>query len=124
MSPGAQPAHSVAAVMVHVADVAEAIDWYKRAFPEATRRGVDGTDFEYLDVGGVQLELVPSDEKVGSGPCGSVVYWEVPQLGEAIDRVLSLGALLYRGPLAIEDGRSMCQVQDPWGNCIGLRGPA
>ena len=34
-----------------------------------------------------------------------------------------LGAIRYRGPMAIEDGQRMCQVRDPWGNCIGLRGP-
>ncbi|TOL44982.1 glyoxalase/bleomycin resistance/dioxygenase family protein, partial [Vibrio parahaemolyticus] len=33
-----------------------------------------------------------------------------------------LGARLYRGPMEIEDGLSMCQVEDPFGNLIGLRG--
>jgi len=26
--------------------------------------------------------------------------------------------------MLIENGEAMCQVQDPWGNCIGLRGPS
>jgi len=34
------------------------------------------------------------------------------------------GAALYRGPIKIEARLSMCQARDPWGNCIGLRGPA
>lgn len=33
-----------------------------------------------------------------------------------------LGAVRYRGPMQIEPGVWMCQVQDPWGNCLGLRG--
>lgn len=31
-------------------------------------------------------------------------------------------AALYRGPIGIEAGQRMCQVRDPWDNCIGLRG--
>ncbi|MDY0831642.1 MULTISPECIES: VOC family protein [unclassified Pseudomonas] len=34
---------------------------------------------------------------------------------------VTLGATLYRGPMKIEGGEWMCQVRDPWGNCIGLR---
>ena len=26
--------------------------------------------------------------------------------------------------MSIEGGQLMCQVQDPWSNCIGLRGPS
>ncbi|MEZ8336060.1 glyoxalase/bleomycin resistance/dioxygenase family protein, partial [Vibrio splendidus] len=28
----------------------------------------------------------------------------------------------YRGPMAIENGLFMCQIEDPFGNLIGLRG--
>ncbi|GAB6263071.1 hypothetical protein PSSHI_33150 [Photobacterium sp. R1] len=34
----------------------------------------------------------------------------------------SLGAKLYRGSMEIENGLSMCQVENPFGNLIGLRG--
>lgn len=60
---------------------------------------------------------------MGSGPFGSVVYWAVDDFNAALAHVEKLGATLYRGPLAIQDGLAMCQVRDPWGNCIGLRGP-
>jgi len=33
-----------------------------------------------------------------------------------------LGASLYRGPMPIEDGLGMCQLADPFGNLLGLRG--
>jgi putative transposase len=71
----------------------------------------------------LRIELVPSDDKVASGSAGSVVYWSVPKFAAALRELLALGAVLYRGPMHIEHGQSMCQVQDPWGNCIGLRGP-
>ncbi|WP_418318307.1 VOC family protein [Piscinibacter sakaiensis] len=113
----------VAAVLIHVADVGKALDWYARAFPTAVRTIAPGTDFVFLQVGPVRLELVPADEKVGSGAAGTVVYWQVEKLEQALRHFCSLGATLYRGPMLIEAGQGMCQVRDPWGNCIGLRGP-
>ena len=60
----------------------------------------------------MRIEIVKADEKVSAGPSGTVVYWQVE----------NLAAKLYRGPMNIENGEAMCQVQDPWGSCIGLRG--
>ena len=111
----------IIAVLVHVPDVQSGLDWYQLAFPTATRSYLPESNFEFLDVGGIQLEIVPSDEKVAAGACGSVVYWAVPNLEMALLHLQSIGAKLYRGPLKIEAGQSMCQVRDPWGNCIGLR---
>ena len=64
------------AVMIHVNDVAAALTWYARAFPRAVRKKptMPTSEFEYLDLDGVMLELVPADKKVSSGASGSVVY--------------------------------------------------
>lgn len=113
----------VSAVLVHVADVEAGLSWYQRAFPSAERRRLEAFDFEYLKIGSTHLEIVPADEKVASGAAGTVVYWQVEDFDRALAHFNDLGAPLYRGPLAIEDGLWMCQVRDPWGNCIGLRGP-
>jgi uncharacterized protein len=113
----------IAAVMVHVGDVEQGLAWYRDAFPSAVRSVVPESDFVYLRIGDVQLEIVAADEKVSSGSAGSVVYWRVVELSGDLRRLLDLGATLYRGPLQIEAGQGMCQVRDPWGNCIGLRGP-
>lgn len=115
--------HSPVAVMVHVSNVEEGLAWYQRVFPDARRLVARGTNFEFLQVGAVQLEVVPADEKVSSGAAGSVVYWGMANLDEAIRHFASHGATVYRGPMQIEPGIGMCQVRDPWGNCIGLRGP-
>jgi predicted enzyme related to lactoylglutathione lyase len=80
-------------------------------------------DFEFLRLGSLQVEIVPSDEKVSAGPSATVVYWQVTSVAEEVERLCLLGATLYLGPMRIEADLSMCQVQDPWGNCIGLRGP-
>ena len=114
----------VAAIMVHVPSVADGLAWYQRAFPSAVRSRIAEPEFEVLLVGDTRIEVVPSDSKVSSGPCGSVVYWRVAQFEQTLSRLQSIGATLYRGPMQIEGGEVMCQVQDPWGNCVGLRGPA
>ena len=115
--------NQIAAVMIHVDDVEAGLSWYARAFPAAIRKRIAGPiDFEYLDVNGVMIEIVPADEKVASGAAGSVVYWRVDGFETTLTRMQSIGAISYRGPMPIEAGQRMCQVRDPWGNCIGLRG--
>ena len=114
----------IAAVMIHVSNINEALAWYERVFPSAQRSSTDEEEFESLLVGEVRLELVLADQKVSSGPSGSVVYWQFPHFEEAFQRFQAAGAKLYRGPMSVEGGQLMCQVQDPWSNCIGLRAPS
>ncbi|WP_235045785.1 5-carboxymethyl-2-hydroxymuconate Delta-isomerase [Deinococcus wulumuqiensis] len=87
---------AIAAVMIHVADPAEALNWYEQAFAGAARRLLPGSDFEYLDYGGVMLELVPADAKVASGAAGSVVYWQGPGVAAPIFPVGGIRARAYR----------------------------
>jgi uncharacterized protein len=122
MTPAFRP-HPLAAVLIPVGDVAAALAWYERALPFARRRAIDEPAFECLVLDGVQIELVPADAKLPSGAAGSVVYWWVDDLNAALRRFESMGSLAYRGPMAIEAGLGMAQVRDPWGNCMGLRGP-
>ena len=115
---------SIIAVMIHVSSITDAVAWYSQAFPSAVRRVFPGSTLEFLTVGDTRLEFAPADEKVSSGAAGMSVYWRVPQFETALAHFQSIGAKLYRGPLKIEGNQSMCQVRDPWGNCIGLRGPS
>lgn len=112
----------VVAVMVHVPDPEAAKAWYERAFPQARRVTTNDGTFEFLDLGPVQLDIVKADAKAGAGTGGTVVYWKVDDFDEALAHFEALDARLYRGPLLIDHGEAMCQVRDPWGNCIGLRG--
>ncbi|OYR19729.1 VOC family protein [Brucella thiophenivorans] len=113
---------AISAVLVHVSDVKAAIEWYHKAFPHAVLKHLEPYDFSYLQIGDVDLEIVPADEKVSSGAAGSVVYWHVEGFDQSLAHLIAIGGTLYRGPLDIQDGMRMCQVKDPWGNCIGLRG--
>lgn len=113
----------IAAVLIPVPDVAAGRAWYLQAFPGAVMSTVPETGFDYLLVGATRIEVVLADERLPSGAAGSVVYWRVPEFSRSLAHLVSIGAVLYRGPMKIEDDLWMCQVRDPWGNCIGLRGP-
>jgi predicted enzyme related to lactoylglutathione lyase len=110
------------AVLVHVPDVTEGLEWYKQAFPNAVSVYYPEFDFTVLDLNGFSLEIVQADEKVCSGKSGTVLYWSVASLPVALAHFEALGAHLYRGPMDIENGLSVCQVEDPFGNLIGIRG--
>jgi predicted enzyme related to lactoylglutathione lyase len=106
--------------MVHVPDWRTGLAWYARVFPEGVLSEEAG--FGRIMVRGVAIEIVPADDKVPAGAAGSIIYWRVDELNGALARFLTAGAVLYRGPMAIGAGQAMCQVKDPWGNCVGLRG--
>jgi len=112
------------AMLIHVGDVAAGLDWYARALPRATRQRLEwsGGVVDYIDVDGFMVEIVAADDKVAAGAAGSVVYWTTADFDATLAHLLACGATLYRGPGEIERGQRMCQVRDPWGNCIGLRG--
>jgi predicted enzyme related to lactoylglutathione lyase len=112
-----------AALLVHVRDWETGFSWYREAFPDAMVIELPDYGFRTLRVGSFTIEVVRSDEKVPSGKSGTVMYWAVEDLMDAIERFGRLGADIYRGPIQIENGLGMCQVADPFGNLIGLRGP-
>jgi len=117
------PFGPILAVLVHVPDVAAGLDWYQKAFPESKRKTLTQPQaLDYLDIGGVMLDVVPADEKVTHAAAGSVVYWQTPDFAATLAHFLREGATLYRGPLDVELGQRMCQVRDPWCNCIGIKG--
>jgi predicted enzyme related to lactoylglutathione lyase len=110
------------AILIHVQNISQGLKWYQKAFPNAVPVYYSEFDFTVLRANGFSLEIVQADEKVSSGKNGTVVYWAVSNLEESLAHFQSLGAKLYRGPITIENGLSMCQLEDPFGNLIGLRG--
>ena len=113
----------IAAVMIHAPDWKKGLEWYAKAFPQAKRDSLPEFDFECLELNGIRIEVVTADEKVGTGTFGVVVYWKVDHFDDALKYLRNLGAVLYRGPMNIENGWRMCQLKDPFGNLLGLRGP-
>lgn len=111
------------AILIHVNNISEGLRWYKTAFPDAKELYIKEFDFTALSINGFLIEVVKADAKVPSGKAGTVLYWEVENLTKALAFFEGIGATLYRGPMKIEHGLAMCQVEDPFGNLIGLRGP-
>lgn len=110
------------AILIHVPDVSMGLDWYQRAFSNAVAQYLPDFDFTLLHINDFTLEIVQADEKVGAGKKGTVLYWAVESLDEAIAHLTHLGAKLYRGPMLIDNDLRMCQLSDPFGNLIGLKG--
>ena len=110
------------ALLVYVCDAKAGLAWYKQAFPSAKTVYLEEFDFTLLNLDGFYLQIVQGDEKVSSGNKGTVLYWSVAALDVANKHFRELGAKLYRGPMLIENALAMCQLQDPFGNLIGLCG--
>ncbi len=110
------------AVLVHVPDVSKGLEWYQKAFPTAQATYFSDSDFTTLNIDGFYLEIMQADTKVSAGKAGTVLYWSTENIDESLAFFCSIGATLYRGPMSIENGLVMCQVEDPFGNLIGLRG--
>jgi catechol 2,3-dioxygenase-like lactoylglutathione lyase family enzyme len=51
---------------------------------------------------------------------GTVAYLAVADFDGAREELLSAGCGPHRGPLALADGRRICQVRDPFGTVWGL----
>ncbi|MGA2551380.1 MAG: glyoxalase/bleomycin resistance/dioxygenase family protein [Burkholderiaceae bacterium] len=81
----------ICAVLIHVSDVPVALDWYQSGFRGSKRKRVSEFDFVYLDFHGVNLEIVPCDEKVASGAAGAVPYWAVDDFGETLAHFIDVG---------------------------------
>ncbi|MEX0447187.1 glyoxalase/bleomycin resistance/dioxygenase family protein [Xenorhabdus sp. SGI246] len=111
-----------ATLLIPVPDVNLGLEWYKRAFPGVESIYLEEFDFTLLKIKDFILEVVQADDKVYSGKNGTVMYWSVPCLKTAIQHFQTIGAKLYRGPMVIENGLGMCQLEEPFGNLIGLRG--
>lgn len=106
--------------VVEETEVARA--WYGELF-EVAPQHLEEFDFWYLDVGGFVVEFLPADAKSQPGVNGQVCYWAVDSFDAFVERATGMGAVLYRGPIDIEEGRRMAQLRDPFGNVLGVRGP-
>jgi predicted enzyme related to lactoylglutathione lyase len=114
---------AIVELMFFVPDRRKAAEWYSRLFDTPITQ-MEEPEYYFICVGGIGVWFSQEDEKVASGTAGEVAYWRVESFAEALGRAEALGAALYRGPLLREeDGLTMCQVRDPFGNLIGLVGP-
>ena len=111
--------------MVFAEDTHAAAVWWAAAFG-VNRLDVEEHpqgDYSSFDVGGVEIGFHtadPAKNPVGGSP---VVYWSVRSLSRAREELIGAGATPHRGPLVVDDRRTICQLRDPFGNVFGLDGP-
>ncbi|WP_272680345.1 VOC family protein [Providencia sp. PROV032] len=110
------------AILIHVPDVQAGLAWYQQAFPQARAEYLPNFDFTLLHVGDFTIEVVQADKKVSEGKKGTVLYWQVDNFDLAFEHFTQLGAKLYCGPMLIDGNNRMCQLEDPFGNLMGLKG--
>jgi catechol 2,3-dioxygenase-like lactoylglutathione lyase family enzyme len=117
-------------LQLFVDDVAEAERWYVDVLGmEPYFRSEDAglpPGHVGFRVGDHQSELGVTDRKLapdglGTGPAGTVTYWQVDDVVAAFDRLLSLGATALQPPTELSRGFMIASVVDPFGNALGLR---
>lgn len=110
---------SFATLRMSVSDIQKSRDWYRAFF--GIEPVEDLENFVSFRIGDTLFDLSVADKKSPLSTGGSVGYWLVDSLDEAIEKAKSLGADVYRGPLRVDEvQRTIVQIKDPQGNVFGL----
>jgi len=105
-------------VIYRVTDLDRAKAWYARAFQQAPY--FDQPFYVGFSIGGYELGLDPDPSGRKTGPGGSVAYWRVPTINDAVRHFVACGATLVAPAQEVGEGIKVATVSDPFGNLIGL----
>jgi len=105
-------------VVLFVADIGAAAAWYAEIFEGEV--AWENPSFAYVKAPGLVIGFHPADTKCPGGVGGTTAYWEVSNLTEAIEFLVSRGAKLHRGPGVTSFGAGAAMLIDPFGCTIGL----
>ena len=105
-------------VIYRVTDLDRAKAWYARAFQQAPY--FDQPFYVGFSIGGYELGLDPDPSGGKTGPGGSVAYWRVPAIDDAVRHFVSSGAAVVVPAQEVGEGIKVATVSDPFGNVIGL----
>jgi predicted enzyme related to lactoylglutathione lyase len=108
----------LATVIYHVRDLDRAKAWYAAAFQQAPY--FDQPFYVGFNIGGYELGLDPNPEGPEPGAGGTVAYWRVDRIDDAIRQFVAAGATLLRPAEDVGEGIKVASVTDPFGNVIGL----
>ncbi|MCM2280401.1 MAG: GNAT family N-acetyltransferase [Bdellovibrionaceae bacterium] len=107
-------------VILFTSDIQASREFYRRAF--AVEPILDLPEICEFKIGTRSLILQPGDPQFPAGTQTELAYWPVEHFDQAVALLKSLGGEVFRGPLSLGDGDHICQIRDPLGNQIGLRG--
>jgi predicted enzyme related to lactoylglutathione lyase len=105
-------------VIYHVADLGRAKAWYSSAFQQTPY--FDQPFYVGFNVAGYELGLDPADGNNRPGRGGSVAYWRVDHIEDAVRHFLAVGATLVAAVQDVGEGIKVATVADPFDNPIGL----
>jgi predicted enzyme related to lactoylglutathione lyase len=108
----------IGTVIYHVADLERGKLWYASAFGQQPY--FDQPFYVGFNIGGYELGLDPDPESGKSGPGGSVAYWRVDAIDEAVKHFVRAGATVVSAAQEVGDNIKVAKVADPFGNVIGL----
>jgi predicted enzyme related to lactoylglutathione lyase len=108
----------LATTIYKVTDLERAKAWYTAAFQQAPY--FDEPFYVGFNIAGYELGLDPDQKSGKAGPGGSVAYWRVAEIEEAVRHFVSAGASLVSPVLDVGEGIKVATVADPFGNLIGL----
>ena len=108
----------LATAIYHVADLDKAKAWYAKAFNQQPY--FDQPFYVGFNIGGYELGLNPDQSVAKTGRGGSVAYWRVAAIDDAVQHFVTTGATLVTPAEDVGEGIKVATVADPFGNLIGL----
>lgn len=104
--------------ILKVGNLAEAKAWYTRVF--GVEPYFDEPFYVGFNVGGFELGLDPDTSDQKPGPGGSVTYWGVASMSDAMTPLRKQGVTVRSEPRDVGGGIIVAAIEDPFGNVIGL----
>jgi predicted enzyme related to lactoylglutathione lyase len=104
-------------VIYPVSDLAQAKSWYAAAFQQQPY--FDEPFYVGFNIGGYEMGLDP-DGTSGKTGAGSVAYWRVDDIDEAVRHFTAVGATVVSPVRDVGGDIKVATVADPFGNSIGL----
>lgn len=98
-------------------DLNKAKDWYSKLLGKGPY--FDEPFYVGFNVGGFELGLDPSEEKVTVGN-NVQIYWGVPDIAKAFDHCLKLQAETDSAIRNVGGDIKVATIRDPFGNIFGL----
>jgi predicted enzyme related to lactoylglutathione lyase len=108
----------LATVIYHVSDLERAKAWYAQVF--GVQPYFDEPFYVGFNIAGYELGLNPDAQVATPGPGGTIAYWRVPDIEEAVARFIAAGAVLKTPVQEVGGGIETADLTDPDGNLLGL----
>jgi predicted enzyme related to lactoylglutathione lyase len=105
-------------VIYNVPDLDRAKAWYSAAFQQTPY--FDQPFYVGFNIAGYELGLDPNQSIGKAGPGGSVAYWRVSEIEDAVRHFVTAGASAVAPVQDVGEGIRVATVADPFGNEIGL----